>query len=137
MAGTRRSSRVSLVVDTSRTRNTRPDRSSTRPRTCPCHRCGRLSVSRAHCPQCGCDFESGGALPSEPFHRAIWSLGVLSLGALGIVLLAAVLQWMQPNLLGRTPGFSTKRKAEADILAIGSALDEYAIANGGRLPKDL
>jgi general secretion pathway protein G len=35
------------------------------------------------------------------------------------------------------PGFSTRKKAEADILAIDSALQEYAIANGGKYPDSL
>jgi len=94
-------------------------------------------VTRIHCPQCGCQLDARGAMLSRPFHLAIWSLGMLSFGALGLVVLSAILHWLSPDLLCPGTGFSSKRKTQVDIVAIGSALEEYAIANGGRLPVDL
>jgi general secretion pathway protein G len=82
-------------------------------------------------------FDSGSKVGSTAFHRAIWSVGVIALGVLGFVLLYAILEKISPTALDAHPGFSSRKKTEADIRAIGSALEEYGIANGGRFPDSL
>jgi len=94
-------------------------------------------LSQAHCPQCGCEFDASSAIGAGPLHRAVWSLGVLTLGVLGLLVLYVILDRLSPSPLCTRPAFSSKGKAVADITAIGSALDEYAIANGGKFPGSL
>ncbi|NUP95670.1 MAG: type II secretion system major pseudopilin GspG [Planctomycetaceae bacterium] len=65
--------------------------------------------------------------------RAGFSLAELMVVVVILGLLAMV---VVPNVLDRL-GFAQKKKAEMDIGALDSALDTYAIENGGRYPESL
>jgi len=53
-----------------------------------------------------------------------------------IVIIGLLATLVVPNVLQRF-AFASRKKAEADIMAIDSALKEYAIANGGKFPDSL
>jgi len=53
-----------------------------------------------------------------------------------IVIIGLLATLVVPNVLQRF-AFASRKKAEADILAIDSSLKEYAIANGGKYPDSL
>ena len=53
-----------------------------------------------------------------------------------IVIIGLLATLVVPNVLQRF-AFATRKKAEADLVAIKSALTEYAVANGGKYPDSL
>ena len=53
-----------------------------------------------------------------------------------IVIIGLLATIVVPNVMQRF-NFATKQKAKADIVAIDSALEEYAIQNGGIYPESL
>ena len=64
----------------------------------------------------------------------IWILA--GLGAVLVACLFVRVRLVAPRVLQRF-AFASRQKAEADIVAIDSSLEEYSIANGGKYPDSL
>lgn len=86
--------------------------------------------------------EPNATAPSVPIEKPFWKkpwFWVAAAGAMTFLFLVAlglVATLVVPRVLKKFQ-FASRKKAEADIHAIDSALTEYAIANGGKFPDSL
>ena len=71
--------------------------------------------------------------PTEKSRRGGFTLAEMMVVIVIIGLLATL---VVPNVLQKF-AFASRKKAEADLVAIKNALTEYAVANGGKFPDTL
>jgi general secretion pathway protein G len=81
-------------------------------------------------------------VPPLPGEKPIWKRGWFWLiaagaaGCLGFLVLGVLATLVVPNVLVKFH-LASRKKAEADIVAIKNALTEYAVVNGGKFPDSL
>jgi general secretion pathway protein G len=86
--------------------------------------------------------EANPTVPPLPIDKPIWKkpwfwwITAGAAGCFGFLALFVLATFLVPNVVQKFQ-FTSRKKAEADIVAIQSALTEYSVANGGKYPESL
>jgi general secretion pathway protein G len=86
--------------------------------------------------------ETSASAPPLPIEKPIWKkpwfwIVAAAAGCLGVLTLCILATFVVSDEVVQKFRFASRKKAEADLVALRNALTEYATANGGKFPDSL